>query len=66
LVVKVIVALDDVMFVAATALITGGVVSAVLTGTICNPFTGARGFTSPVAPGVAVIVKPVPVTLNFT
>jgi len=30
------------------------------------PFTGARGFPSVAAPGVAVIVNPVAVIVNFT
>jgi hypothetical protein len=35
-------------------------------GTICMPFTGARGYASVDAPGVAVMVKPVALTVNFT
>jgi len=35
-------------------------------GTIWMPFSGARGYASVVAPGVAVIVNPVAVIVNFT
>jgi hypothetical protein len=35
-------------------------------GTIWIPFTGARGNPSPAAPGVAVIVNPVALIVNFT
>jgi len=46
-------------------MLTAGVGGAAA-GTICTAFTGARRVLVEAGPGVAVIVKPVAVTVNFT